>query len=337
MKTNYWMCPLTIFIAVGSFTLTGCMTTTRLGDVLIPAHPCSAAEKDQQVEAYFVCDKAVKNTEDANQSRSLIAGSAAAAFIAKEGVEFLARQMEKEAERYEAQYGAISRMIIDEYIKDEAYIVLLSGNNLPKELNYSSISSGNIDSIVSNIEKDVNNKTISSLSSMIVLKMTRPRDVNVFIVEPQYIWIKKCKAKVVGFSFWPWYWLGDLFLKTGSEVKVKIETQFEGLMQLKEASKNVQPIVTSATLLNLSLPEVSVKLDENGTARRFNRHCGAWLYVPSIASKGKKGGTGFVTVRFTVTERDPSNVKKLLIDGAENLNKKAESTDWKKLFEGLSL
>jgi hypothetical protein len=270
---------------------------------------------------------------------------AAAAFVAEQGLKFVAREMEKEAERYEAQYSAVNRFSTEE-IRADKYIVFVRGADLPRvfpknafhDLLNEEFDADNVMMAARDaVEAGGGGATLSPhVSSLLIMKIAPTAAVDVWEVQPVGIYACESKAKIVSWGKWPPKWLCALLLKTGDKVNVRAEVHFEGLSVMK---KDGQSLVSNSSLLDLSLPVADLKLQKQGDTKCFGEKCGAYLHIPLVAptTVGGKPDVGLATLRITVTESDPSNVKKYLVSGAEQLSKKAEDTDWKKLFSGLGL
>jgi len=190
------------------FLFCSCGTTTRLGDVLIPAHPLSNARSAERVELVVGVGQSLKevkeeSTQEGGVKPQVALGGPVAAFLASQAIGFAKREIEGEAKKYNAQYG---RKIRHGFKVGYRYPVTLSrfvGNKLASEFTF-------------NLE--TRNFVGASGIAIVALDL-------------EEVEIKRSKAKVVGWSGKPWTWLGGALLKTGNQVTVGTQVVMRGVTQ----------------------------------------------------------------------------------------------------------
>lgn len=266
------------------------------------------------------------------------------------------KELDREAKKYERQSTARCILSLDD-IGDSGYFIFARCTDKPGSKKESdsvqdkvSIDRG-IEDIYSKLKESSDSSSGASSAdvdavlnklvpkgkipqSVLVVKMERARNVKttIYKVSDAKLWVAGVGAKVVDFHWNPVSYLGALLLKTGNEAEVDLAMnvkalQLENLENPKSSFKSswvqVEP---SSTLVK----GMKVNLSKPGSVYDAGSMAGSWMPIPSVA--GEKGPIGFVEVTFSVTEKDPSNVKKYITEASEKIEENKES--WIKKLTG---
>lgn len=114
-----------LFLAAGLAGLlaSGCAARTRLGQI-IPAHRLSAQDNDEQVRIQIVKIGKKVSAQTNETAKAMFIPPELAGAAAGLAIDFVKSELEREAERYEAQFGKKVWMTTDDLHTQGTYIVL---------------------------------------------------------------------------------------------------------------------------------------------------------------------------------------------------------------------
>lgn len=311
-----------------------CSTSTRIGQ-LIPKHPKSELVKGEVALAGYAQVTRFEETKEAaggNQERAATAAaaSAAAAFLAGLAIDAVKKELDREAEKYEKQYTARTALTVED-LGAEGYLIYArctDGTAAQKSVRTAQIQeiarqiSDHPDTVTSRLEKMIPAGKIPQ--SVLAIYLDAQNNTSIYKISKPRLWVAGVGAKVVGFNAAPWTYLGALLLKTGNQAEVDIAMSVKALQMKDLAGENKtwegnwMQVEPSSTIVK----GVKVKLGRPAVYHAGST-TGTWLPVPSVKKDGKP--LGFVEVTFSITEKDPSNVKQHIKEASESIEKNKES------------
>lgn len=283
--------------------LTGCQTTTRFGDILIPAHPDSYKAKDDKI--VFM----VKEVPPQAGFAALPLALGAAQWLADQAQKKIADELRNEAKKYTQQYSGKFRRGFAPGTYHVAMLRLIPGKPSFDDAATNRLGDTGLAPIIKDAEQDGKNRGFSVASAvMFELQINSDKGEkgtnNWGYLDLKEVYLSKAKAKVVGLSAWPWHWLGALILKTGYVVQLDVHARVKGITE-----KGVLALVDE------DFPENGQKLKLGKPVIASSDNLGDWMLM------GGMGSIVPLTFDIRVTERDPSNVQKLLQDSADKVEK----------------
>jgi len=335
--------------------LLGCQTTTRFGDILVPAHPDSEIKEGEKIK-FILIKKYISKDKDKEEDEKVknklnLDFATITMFLADQAKNLIAKEMRNEAKKYLQQYSGkfryefkdlnysssakyylyMIRLVKNENIHENFEKVLKNiidektvfNSNEKQEKNN---EDNNEDNIL--IGKDIINEKMiiaSAYKFEISFKIPDPSDQSLSgnLLIPTYgyidlkkIYMSKAKAKVVGwkrklnFKAWTWKplkWLSALFLKTDDKLKVDVHVKVKGL-----------DINGPKVIIDSSFPDNGHEFKLGTTKIKSHENLGDWLLFKSFISSNTTVNIP-LTFDIRITERDPSNVQKILIDTAEKV------------------
>ena len=334
-----------MFIVGFCTLLTACSTQTRLGQI-IPGHRLSEQENGELVTINVIKIgtkqiKALGSTNPAVEVKPEFIDPGLASMAAGLAIDFAKGELEKEAERYEAQFEKKVWLTTSDLGSEATYIVLsrwvkprrdVLGDFFtaprPPEVKsaLSAMFAGAPTAQAPDLEGllGIKGTTKTGLSDrelafLFVLELKPHGNTHPFTIRPAFLWSWKTKAKVVAFDYgsaWkPWKWLGAIIFQGDSKVNYKVELALESLMNLKtKDSAAAVPAMVNTGPADPIIPNLTHTLGQVGLYE-FEDNVGGWFDVPEYTS----GHEGFFTVQIKVSESDASNVKKKLVKGANYL------------------
>ncbi|OAI01742.1 hypothetical protein A1353_00550 [Methylomonas methanica] len=168
------------------------------------------------------------------------------------------------------------------------------------------------------------------IASKLVYGLRPSSDNQMFRVVPIYFTAKYAKAKVpsdeIGWWFAPWTWPGKFAKNPGHNIDIDISLEIDGYWRGKDQQLNIDKVAAIHTQVSGydldKRPTLTPKKGLGGT------QSGGWLVGVPISFKpdgtpaiGPNSESGSFTAKILVTERDTSNAKKLLEQGAEIIGK----------------
>lgn len=281
-----------LYIIGLAISLTACQTTTRFGDIVIPAHPNSYKAKDEKVKVTVekIADvkplREEKKDQEGEKSLSSL-GLIAAKWLAGEAQKKVAEEIRNEAKKYTQQYSGKYRGSLAPGI----YEVVMQ-RMIPEQRTLAGVdTSSMITASAVKFHLTIENSASAATATVAALDLKE-------------IHLNKAKAKVVGISGWPWQWLGTLLLKTGDVVKVEVHATVRGLTEKG-----------FAIMLDTDFPAGGQKMKLKGAVIEQGDTLGDWMLL------GKNGSKVPLSIEIRVTESDPSNVQKTLNDNADKVEK----------------
>jgi hypothetical protein len=292
-----------IFLAVTTaVAFSACQTTTRLGDLLIPAHPNSNKAKDEKVE--FQVERIAGGGSDFRSGDFDItgAGLSVAKWLADQAQKKVAEELRNEAKKYTQQYSGKLRQAFGPGTYRIAMFRLVPGKST------ASVPSGG--SLSKMIETKESVRATSAEPMMVAsavlfeLSVQSAGKYAFGYLDLREVYLSKAKAKIVGLSAWPWHWLGGILLQTGDLVKMEVHAKVKGLT-------DKGPTV----IIDEDFPGGGQKMKLGKPGIKTNENEGDWLLF------GKFGNSVPLTLDVRVTESDPSNVQKVLKDAGDKVEK----------------
>lgn len=327
-----------------------CSTSTRIG-ALIPKHINSELVKGEVSVAGYVRTSNLAAKSETGGEKKLAAGvgaTALAGFAADLAIDAVKKELDREAKKYERQSTARCILSLED-IGEAGYFVFarctdrpglkkkenIENDNIPKGTEAASIISSlrpngtSQEDFMAVLGGDVGRLIPKGKvpQSVLVVNVERVKNsgLAIYKISGARLWVAGVGAKVVYFHWNPFSYLGALLLKTGHEAEVDLAMnikalQLDNLQNPKASSKSswvqVEP---SSTLIK----GMKVNLNKPGNIYEAGSMAGSWVPIPSVA--GEKGPIGFVEVTFSVTEKDPSNVKKHITEASEQIEKNKDS------------
>lgn len=177
----------------------GCSTTTRFGDIFIPAHTSSHKTKDESIQV------TIKSPESGTRSSTIVA-AAVFPILADQLAQQISRELKSEAKKYKQQYSGKARKMLGDGTHTIKMIRSVGNVNLESEERLASSYTFEMKVHKANGKK--------SLCSIDLTEVT----------------FKKSKAKIVSFNKTnPFSYVGALLLKTGDKVNVEIRVKLNGV------------------------------------------------------------------------------------------------------------
>lgn len=292
--------------------LSACQTTTRLGDIFIPAHPASNKAQEEKVEIEIQ----KRSGDQAFAIGALVLP--AAKWLADEAQKKIAEEIRNEAKKYTQQYAGKFRDKLEIGIHDVVMYRLIPGTDRmgPQENSLSTLHTW-IQKREDKAQADTKKPMIVASAIRFELMIGSESDGKQAFgyMDIKEIYLSHAKAKVVGLSAWPWHWIGGILLKTGDLVKFEVHAKVKGWT-------DKGPMV----VIDEDFPAGGQKLRLGSPLTEASKNVGDWILFGQVVSiSGKK----FVplTLELRVTETDPSNVQKLLNEGAEKVEKSSDLKD----------
>ncbi|MBL9184134.1 MAG: hypothetical protein JNN17_18465 [Verrucomicrobiaceae bacterium] len=329
-KSKYPQFHANVMLLAGAAILSAlpaCSTATKLGG-LIPRHPNSEILKGETVTIGY----AGKNRADqTGTGKSAVVGGALIAALAGWGIDAVKSELDDEAERYEHQHSGQACFTTNE-LGDKGALLYVrwtkSSNRTEEAFDLGAIadqvapndlaSSADVRAELESMRPDQDKVPQMVLS----MGMKTVGSKSVYRLEQPKLWVAGVGAKVVGFNnseFWSW--LGALALKVGNEAAMDIQMSVKALA-IKDKSEvggephagwvEVEPSNPIFTGLKVDLSAEPPKLYKPGP------RSGSWMPIPTL------NGLGYIVVKITVTERDPSNVRKKIEKASGYIEKKKE-------------
>ena len=230
-----------------------------------------------------------------------LVGAAAAAAVGF-AVDFVQKELQKEATRYEAQFG-----------------YTLAGEEFweykPNTTNYVQRYAG------FEVTRAVQDEP---QAYKFVCGIGPSKDGQMFRLAPLQLQIRKAKAKVITDekAWWlaPTVWIGKMFRTGGHEIDTDVEIEMDGYWRGKDQELHI----TKLAGLKLKFPSYPLTNPPPLlTASRgdLSDPPSGWLLAPPISytPKGQLvgAGAGTFTLKVLVTERDKSNARQYLEDAAK--------------------
>lgn len=328
---------LSIFMAIE-----GCAVRTRLGE-MIPGHNNSEKLDGEMITATFIPFQHPAKPKDGLAEPKMIPGaSELAGALAKIAVDAVRKEFLREAEKYEHQYP--SRLLLSTESLDKGGVILVTkwitdpdakpseGGKVLDPLDMSNLNPPIDTQIHEEVEENALSATLKNLletpppnapnkmaASALALRVT-PSGGFVYRLSGARLWIKSVGAKVVDFGWRNlpkfWQWPGALIFSTDSQMNFATTMNTKALIASKlDSNKKITEGQWSEILPESDvLGAVNIDLDKLPTITPIGSQLGSWLMVPTIDGK-----LGFVVMNFKFTERDLSNAKKYIEQGADAL------------------
>lgn len=245
------------------------------------------AERAARIDIYPDC------VDDDGKRRMLPALLAPLAVQATSAaVKFIAARLEEESKKYEAQFGR--RIAVDEFWK------------VRDEFNYRGFE------LVRTTRRHPGK---ASPAFHFVAVFEPSKDKTVLLVKPLYFWDQSSKAKVLA-RYWAVVSWFDWFMKATNDIEVRIDVTMDEIYITKgQKAETAKLGVTSFEIPGYSLDDKK----ELGPGD-FGGQYGGWLPpVRRSFVRGQQAGLGTFWLETRVTERDPSNAKKVLVRAADHL------------------
>jgi hypothetical protein len=167
-------------------------------------------------------------------------------------------------------------------------------------------------------------------ASKIVYGLRSSSDNQMFRIAPIYFESRYAKAKVPSDElFWwlaPWTWPGKFAKNSGHSIDIDVALEIDGYWRGKDQHLNVDKVAAIQTkIAGYDLDKRPTLTPNNGLG---GGQAGGWLLGVPVSFKpdgtpatGSNNESGTFAVKILVTERDTSNSKKLLEQGAEIISK----------------
>lgn len=302
----------TLSLLAITLLFTGCGTTTRLGQILIPAHPQSSARDGEEIR--IVIDPPEPTGKLTMKKASGIhseafGSSAALAWLADQAIGQVAEEMRNEAKNYTQQYtGKLRCALVENTYSITMYRLI---DKPPGTAAFDSTEFKLDDEITTMLA--CGKKKVASAYRFELKFIKGPDDNQRFgYLDLKEVYFRDAKAKIVGWNHRPWQFLGALLLKTGDKVAIDINVKMRGFG--KDGACTILDTGYPSNGLTAPLSSKPVRLDS------FKEGMGDWFVTGASIIENR---TPF-SMDIRVTERDPSNVQKILENGAKTVeNNKA--------------
>ncbi len=331
MKTNrrlfYNQLHLLLLAAIVLSTLPSCSTATKLGG-LIPRHANSEILKGEIVTVGYAGVGSSNNKS--GTGKSAVLGTAIAA-LAGWGIDAVKSELDDEAERYEHQHSGQACFTTSD-LGDKGALLYVRWTELSKEAEAEKYN-------LENIAEQLATEQVTSVEILKELEEMRPdtdkvpqlvlsieaiqtNAKSVYLLKQPKLWVAGVGAKIVSFNkseFWGW--LGALALKVGNEAALDIQMSIKALAVKDKSQVGGQPYAGWVEIEPSNPILTGLKVDlsaENPKIYKPGPRSGSWMPIPTL------DGQGFIVVKITITERDPSNVRKKLEKASGYIEKKKE-------------